>query len=68
MFIEMAKGCDEAPSGRDVNIALLTELVGSIASVTINITLLTELASLIVSLTIKQVVPTGLIIYPVTGH
>ena len=43
MFIEMAEGCDEAPSGRDVYITLLTELVSTIASVTINIALLTEL-------------------------
>jgi hypothetical protein len=42
----MVERCDEAPSGRNVDIALLTELASSIASVTINITLLTELGKL----------------------
>ena len=46
MFIEMAEGCDEAPSGRNVDIPLLTELEDSINGITINIALLTELGEL----------------------
>jgi len=43
MFIVIATERDEAPEGRNVDIALLTELESSSVIVAINIALLTEL-------------------------
>src|SRR5205085_7578227 len=49
MFIATAAERDQAPEGRNVDIALLTELASLSASVTINMALLTELADQLLS-------------------